>query len=117
MESYNGIAILSTNMPKALDNAFLRRIKFKVKFEVPNKESRLEIWKKTFPKNTPLRSIDFDTLAELKITGGNIRNICLNAAFFAAHDDLPVDMTHIKKAVQEEYSKLGQSLTSTDLII
>ena len=117
MESYNGIAILSTNMPKALDNAFLRRIKFKVKFEVPNKESRLEIWKKTFPKNTPLRSIDFDTLAELKITGGNIRNICLNAAFFAAHDDLSVDMTHIKKAVQEEYSKLGQSLTSTDLII
>jgi SpoVK/Ycf46/Vps4 family AAA+-type ATPase len=100
MESYNGLAILSTNMFKALDNAFLRRITFKVQFEFPNENNRFEIWKKTFPNDTPLGSIDFVTLAKLKITGGNIRNICINASFFAAHDNLSVNMTHISKALQ-----------------
>ena len=54
MESYNGLAILSTNMLNALDNAFLRRIRFIVNFRFPDEESRLEIWKKTFPRDTPL---------------------------------------------------------------
>ncbi len=114
MESYNGLAILSTNMLKALDNAFLRRIRFIVNFPFPDEESRLEIWKKTFPRDTPLGLLDFGALAKFKITGGNIRNICLNASFFAAHDDLPVNKTHIKKALQIEYSKIGQNLTNTD---
>ena len=114
MESYNGLAILSTNMLKALDNAFLRRIRFIVNFPFPDEESRLEIWKKTFPRDTPLAPLDFGALAKFKITGGNIRNICLNASFFAAHDDLPVNKTHIKKALQIEYSKIGQNLTNTD---
>jgi AAA+ superfamily predicted ATPase len=119
MESYNGLAILSTNMLNAIDKAFLRRIRFIVNFIFPDKELRLEIWKKTFPKNTPLEigDMDFVTLSELKITGGNIRNICLNASFFAAHEDLPVNKGHIKKAIQIEFSKIGQTLTNTDFFI
>ena len=119
MESYNGLAILSTNMLDAIDNAFLRRIKLIVNFRHPSKEYRLEIWKKTFPKNTPLGigNLDFEALSELNITGGNIRNICINASFFAAHDDLPVNKEHIKKAIQIEFSKIGQTLTKTDFFI
>ena len=119
MESYDGLAILSTNMLNAIDKAFLRRIRFIVDFRFPDKELRLEIWKKTFPKNTPLGigNQDFLTLSELKITGGNIRNICLNASFFAAHDNSPVNKDHIKKAIQIEFSKIGQTLTNTNFFI
>ena len=114
MESYNGLVILSTNMPNVLDNAFVRRIRFKVTFPFPDEESRFKIWKKTFPNRTPLGSLDFSSLAKLKLSGGNINNICLNAAFFAAHDNKPVNMTHIKKGLQIEYSKMGQSMTNND---
>jgi AAA+ superfamily predicted ATPase len=116
MESFNGLVVLSTNMFKALDSAFMRRISFKVNFDLPDEERRFEIWKKTFPKETPLASIDFASLSKLKITGGNIRNICLNASFFAAHDDMAVNKTHINKALQIEYSKMGRSLSDDDLL-
>ena len=119
MESYDGLAILSTNMLNAIDKAFLRRIRFIVDFRFPDKELRLELWKKTFPKNTPLGIVnqDFLTLSELKIAGGNIRNICLNASFFAAYDNSPVNKDHIKKAIQIEFSKIGQTLTNTNFFI
>ena len=116
MESYSGIVILSTNMYKALDNAFLRRINYKIKFEVPGQEERLEIWKRMFPRNTPVESIKFENLASLKLTGGSIRNICLHASFFAAEEELPVNNSHINRALQIEYTKLGQTLTDTQFI-
>jgi SpoVK/Ycf46/Vps4 family AAA+-type ATPase len=53
MESYNGITILSTNMEKTLDNAFVRRFRFIINFPFPDKQSRFEMWEMTFPKATP----------------------------------------------------------------
>ena len=48
MENYSGLAILSTNMKKALDPAFTRRIRFMVEFPFPDQKSREEIWKRCF---------------------------------------------------------------------
>jgi hypothetical protein len=75
MESYRGLAILATNMKNALDTAFLRRIRFVVNFPFPDYNSRKEIWKSAFPPATPLGEIDYESLAQLNISGGNIRNI------------------------------------------
>src|SRR3989442_107054 len=85
MESYRGLAILTTNMKSALDAAFLRRIRFIVHFPFPDAAQRVEIWRRIFPASTPTEGLDITRLARLNITGGNIRNIALNAEIGRAH--------------------------------
>ncbi|MGF1488187.1 MAG: ATP-binding protein, partial [Prochloraceae cyanobacterium] len=53
MESYQGLAILTTNFKENLDLAFSRRIRFMVKFAFPDTESRSKIWQRIFPAQTP----------------------------------------------------------------
>ncbi len=84
MEAYRGLAILTTNLEGALDQAFLRRLRFVVRFPFPDAAQRREIWRRAFPAATPLGAVDVDALARLDVAGGNIRNIAVNAAFLAA---------------------------------
>ncbi len=115
METYRGLAILTTNMKSALDIAFLRRIRFVVQFPFPDAPQRAEIWRGIFPARTPTEGLDFDRLARLSIAGGNIRCIALNAAFLAAEEGTPVRMSHLLRAAQGEYAKLEKSLTVTEI--
>ncbi len=115
MEAYQGLAILTTNMKNALDNAFLRRIRFIVEFPFPAQEQRMEIWRRAFPAKTPTQGLDYQKLGQLQMPGGNIRNIALNAAFFAAGADEPVMMKHILQAARRECLKLQRSLTSNEI--
>src|SRR6266436_5626392 len=100
MEAYRGLAILTTNLKNALDSAFLRRIRFIVQFPFPDAAQRAEIWRRIFPTNTPTDDLDISRLARLNITGGNIRNIALNAAFLAADSGEPVGMKHMLRAAR-----------------
>lgn len=111
MEVYRGLAILTTNMKKALDTAFLRRIRFIVRFPFPDMAMRMAIWQQIYPVGTPTAGLDLQKLARLNVAGGNIRNIALNAAFLAAEADQPVQMAHLLQAARTEYGKLEQSLT------
>ncbi|MFB2891742.1 ATP-binding protein [Aerosakkonemataceae cyanobacterium BLCC-F50] len=115
MEAYQGLAILTTNLKDSLDTAFLRRIRFVVKFPFPDASERAEIWKRIFPKNTPIESLDFNRLARLNVAGGNIRNIALNAAFLAADTGEAVAMKHLLEAAQNEYVKLERTLTDAEV--
>jgi hypothetical protein len=115
MEAYRGLAILTTNMKDALDDAFLRRIRFVVKFPFPGPEQRAQIWQRIYPAGTPTRDLDPARLAQLNITGGNIRNIALNAAFLAADDGEPVNMKHILQSVRSEYGKLEKTLNAVEI--
>jgi hypothetical protein len=115
MEAYRGLAILATNMKEALDPAFLRRLRFVVQFPFPDQAQRAEIWQKVFPAKTPTDSLDIARLARLSISGGNIRNIALNAAFAAADAGEPVRMPHLLGAARLEYEKLEKPLTQTEL--
>lgn len=115
MEAYRGLAILATNMKEALDPAFLRRLRFVVQFPFPDQAQRAEIWQKVFPAKTPTDSLDIARLARLSISGGNIRNIALNAAFAAADAGEPVRMPHLLGAAHLEYEKLEKPLTHTEL--
>jgi SpoVK/Ycf46/Vps4 family AAA+-type ATPase len=115
MESYRGLAILTTNMKQALDPAFLRRIRFIVNFPFPEPSERAEIWWKTIPTNTPTHGLDFAKLASLNISGGSIWNIALNAAFLAAEGDEPLKMRHILLAARSEYAKLEKPLTDAEV--
>ncbi len=115
MEAYQGLVILTTNLKDSIDTAFLRRIRFLVKYTFPDASQREEIWRRIFPKNTPTKELDFAKLARLNVAGGNIRNIALNAAFIAAEAGEFVQMKHIKAAAQTEYVKLERTLTDAEV--
>jgi len=110
MESYRGLAILTTNMKSALDTAFLRRIRFIVEFPFPAVAERGEIWRRVFPPGVPTEGLDVQRLATLNLAGGNIRNIALHAAFLAADAGEPVRMAHLLRAARGEYAKLEKPL-------
>ncbi len=115
MEAYQGLAILTTNLKDTLDTAFLRRIRFVVKFPFPDATQRAEIWRRIFPKQTPTEGLDAARLAKLNVAGGNIRNIALNAAFLAADAEEPVRMKHLLDAARSEYVKLERTLTDVEV--
>ncbi|MEM6253166.1 MAG: ATP-binding protein [Cyanobacteria bacterium P01_D01_bin.156] len=115
MESYRGLAILTTNLKNSMDQAFLRRLRFVVQFPFPDFKQRTKIWRKIFPTNTPTENLVYERLAKLSIAGGNIRNIALNAAFIAANADEPVRMEHLLQAAKREYLKLERPLTDTEV--
>jgi SpoVK/Ycf46/Vps4 family AAA+-type ATPase len=114
MEAYQGLAILTTNLKESLDKAFLRRIRFVIKFPFPDATQRAEIWRRIFPNQTPTQGLEVSKLGKLNVAGGNIRNIALNAAFIAADAGEPVMMKHILAAAKSEYVKLEQILTDTE---
>ena len=115
MESYRGLAILTTNLKNAIDSAFVRRIRFIVQFPFPDASQRERIWRRIFPAQTPTEGLDTTKLAALNVAGGHIRNIALGAAFFAADAGEPVRMTHILRATQSEYTKLEKSLSEWEV--
>jgi hypothetical protein len=114
MEAYRGLAILTTNMRKALDPAFRRRIRFAIPFPFPDAPQRAEIWRKVFPAATPTQDLDVDQLAKLRLAGGNIRSIALNAAFLAAEAGGPVRMINLRQAAEAEYAKLDRRPTAAE---
>jgi len=114
MESYRGLAILTTNMRNALDAAFMRRIRFVVQFPFPDAEQRAKIWGRIFPPDTPTEELDVRRLAQLNVAGGNIRNIALNAAFLAADAGESVRHSHVLHAARGEYAKLEKPLTEVE---
>ena len=111
MEEYEGIAILATNLRQNMDDAFVRRLHFIVEFPFPDEEYRQHIWEVTFPPEAPLgKDIDFSFLArQVRLPGGNIKNISLAAAFYAARTEESIQMSHLIQATRREYQKLGRT--------
>src|SRR5262249_23509694 len=115
MEQYRGLAILTTNMRNALDEAFLRRLRFIVEFPYPDSQKRAEIWSRIFPASMPRAELDWPRLARIPRSGGNIHNIALNAAFLAAEQAQPVGMQHLAEAARSEFEKLEKPWNPADL--
>jgi hypothetical protein len=118
MEQYEGIAILATNLRANMDDAFLRRLAFVVHFPFPDEASRRRIWRVVWPVELPLADdVDIDFLArQFKLSGGNIRNVGLAAAYLAAEGGAegPVTMAHVLRATRREYQKMGKQLSAAD---
>jgi AAA+ superfamily predicted ATPase len=116
MEEHEGIVILASNFRKNMDDAFIRRLHFTVEFPFPNEEDRQRIWENVWPETAPRDpTLDFAFLARrFQITGGNIRNIALSAAFLAADDEGIVGMQHLIRATQREYQKMGKLVSDSD---
>lgn len=109
MEAFSGLAILTSNFGQNLDSAFLRRLRFAVEFPRPDAAAREKIWRQCLPQEAPLaEDLDLHFLARrVEITGGNIRQITLRAAFSAAAEGEPINLNHILNATRAEVLKLG----------
>ena len=117
MEQYDGVSILTTNFEDTIDEAFKRRLQFRVEFPFPDIEDRQKLWKVMVPKTVPLApDIDWFRLAKrFDLAGGNIRNAVARAAFYAAEAGTPVDQVMLEKAgtrESEETGKLVQHLAA-----
>jgi hypothetical protein len=110
MESFDGIAILTTNLRANVDEAFTRRLDAIVDFPMPEEADRRHLWERNLPPSLPrAEDLDLDFLARrFKVSGGNIRNICVSAAYLAAADDRSVTMADLIRATDREYRKLGR---------
>lgn len=116
IEEYDGIIILATNYRNNIDDAFMRRMKYVVEFKMPDRQTRMKIWKNSFSEEIPMQDIDFEYLAEkVQLSGGYIKNIIINAVFQAAYEESCVTMKHMINGIRNEYIKLGKVLTPQDL--
>lgn len=110
MESFDGLAILATNLRANLDDAFTRRLDLVVDFPVPDAEQRLVLWNRCLGPMLP-RAADLDLpfcADNFELAGGNIRSIAVTAAYLAADTGGEVTMATLIHAVRREYQKLGR---------
>lgn len=115
IEQFDGIVILATNYKRNIDEAFMRRMRYLIEFQLPNAELRGQIWRSAFGKNVPAKDVDFDYLArQFDLAGGAIKNIVLNAAFLAADEQSPVTMKHILVSLRDDSLKLGKTMLPQD---
>ncbi len=117
MDEYEGVTILTTNLQGNMDPALVRRLAFTVHFPFPSEADRSVIWKQIWPKQTRLDpELDFQQLAKhFKLSGGNIKNVALSAAFLAAGQSRPVNLSDILHAVRREYEKVGKVISTSEM--
>lgn len=119
MDSFTGLAILTTNMRQNMDEAFLRRLRFVVEFPKPDAAAREQIWKQCFHGVAQLSdTVNVKDLAHrIQVSGGSIRQIALRAAFAAAAEDGKKILTrHIHEAARAELLKLGMSSAAGEFV-
>ncbi|MBD2102590.1 ATP-binding protein [Leptolyngbya sp. FACHB-261] len=114
LETYSGLAILATNLKSALDNAFLRRLRFVIAFPFPSVSDRKRLWQKVFPEDAPTQALDLERLGRLNLAGGSIHTIAINAAFLAARAGTAVTMPHVLSAARTEFRKLERPINEAD---
>lgn len=115
LETHRGLVVLTSNLPDALDAAFLRRFRYIVDFPLPGPTQREALWRKLLGRLATGEALDFPRLARLNLSGGHISNVALQAAFLAADDGGAVTMEHVHRAAAAEYRKLHRTLTEEEL--
>ncbi|HEX3757956.1 MAG TPA: ATP-binding protein [Kofleriaceae bacterium] len=110
LDSFEGVAVLTTNFGTAIDAAFKRRLSCRLTFPFPDDEARERLWRVHLPDQLPLAGkLDLADLARrYKMSGGYIRNAALRAAFLAAEEQVPLSQDHLERAVRAEFREGGK---------
>jgi len=116
MEDHDGVVVLATNLAKNIDQAFARRMRYVVEFPLPGEVHRERLWRLIFPPQVPLaHDIEFGFLAkQFAISGGDIRNVALDAAFLAAEDGQVVTMRVLIMAMARQMLKQGRTPAASE---
>jgi SpoVK/Ycf46/Vps4 family AAA+-type ATPase len=112
LETFDGLAILATNLRANIDEAFTRRLDAIVDFPAPTVDLREQLWRQCLSPPLPVKAeLDWGFLARaFEFAGGNIRSASITAAYLAADAGRPVGMPEVIAAVGQEYRKLGRLL-------
>jgi hypothetical protein len=114
IERFGGITILTTNLDVSIDPALIRRLAAKIRFELPGDDERAELWRRTLDTGSaPIEgAIDYEDLARRspQLSGANIRNAVVAAAFLAAADRARISRDHLLRALAGEYRSMGRVL-------
>jgi len=110
METFTGICILTSNHETALDPAFQRRLSLHLRFDVPDENERVLLWRAMLPSSAPVAGdIDFESLAlRYEMSGGHTRNAVMRAAFMAAERGSIITNEHMHRAARVESESLGR---------
>jgi len=110
LDSFEGIAILTTNFGNAIDPAFKRRLTYRVTFPFPDEEMREQLWRSLIPSQVPVQgTLDFAGLSQrFRLSGGYIRNAALRAAFLAAEEGSALTHAHLERAIRMEFREIGK---------
>jgi AAA+ superfamily predicted ATPase len=112
IESFGGVVVMTTNLDSVIDKALRRRLAAHVVFPVPDEEERALLWRRLLTTDSaPLADdLDIPALARTfpKMTGANIRNAVIAAAFLAAAEGTPITQTCLDRAARGEYASMGR---------
>ena len=113
IERFDGVVVLTTNLNAAIDDAFERRLNFKLDFPFPEAGDRAKIWELLLPAEAPAGDdIDFELLGDLfELAGGSIKNAVLRAAYAAAREGSAITMNVLEVAARTEYRELGKLIS------
>lgn len=110
METFDGLAILATNLRSNIDDAFTRRLDMIIDFPAPDERSRLSIWQHCLRPPVPVEDgLDLEFCARsFTMSGGNIRSAATTAGYLAAGADKSIGMAELIAAIAAEYRKMGR---------
>jgi ATPase family protein associated with various cellular activities (AAA)/winged helix domain-containing protein len=110
IDSFEGIAILTTNFGTSIDSAFKRRLSLRLTFPFPDEDIREKLWRAHLPAELPVAGrIDLAEIARrYQMSGGYIRNVALRAAFLAAEEHSPLTQDHLERAIKAEFREIGK---------
>jgi SpoVK/Ycf46/Vps4 family AAA+-type ATPase len=102
IEMFNGVSILTTNRESVMDQAFQRRLTFRVQFPMPDEDEREKLWRKMLEGHGgQADDIAFSELARrLQMSGGYIRNAVLRAGYLAAAQGKSISTALLKHAAE-----------------
>ena len=109
IESFDGLAILTTNLRANLDEAFQRRLDLIIDFPAPDANARMSIWQGALREHPgALSDEDLSAIAAIDLTGGGIRAAAVSAAYAAAAEGTTIARGHILNGIREEWRKAGR---------
>ncbi len=116
IDTYEGLVILSTNLKRNLDEAFLRRLNFVVDLPFPDVDERRRIWRRIPPSEAPIADdVNWEFLAEkFALSGGNIKGAFLHATYQAAARNDAVGMGDLVLGLRRELDKMGKVTSAAD---
>jgi len=116
MEAFDGVAILTTNLAANIDEAFIRRLDAIVDFPTPDDRQREQLWRAKLDAGLPQEpGLDVEYLAgRFRMSGAEIANTVMTAAYLAAAEDTVVGMRHLVRGVLAEHRKMGRFLPDSE---
>ena len=109
LESFDGIALLTTNLRANIDDAFTRRLDLVVDFPFPDADQRLALWRHGLAHVPCADDTDPGPCAwDFELAGGSIRSAVVTAAYAAAGRGEAVTDADLLTGAQREYRKAGR---------